>query len=1212
MNVRKAGFSNQRVIVLLAALVLSLLLPSALQGQATISTGNINGTVLDPSGAAVAGAKVTVTHSDTGVTNTLSTNASGFYNSGPIAPGTYSVKVQSKGFESQEQTVTVKIANNTAVNFALKIGQESTTVSVEATGATVNTETTAVEGVLTANQIENLPVNGRNFLDLAQLEPGVQIQDGTNFDPTKIGYQSVSIGGRFGRTARIQVDGTDISDETVGTTTGNISSSAIQEFQITQSTMDLSNDLSSSGVVNVSTKSGTNAIHGSGYEYYRSSNIDASLPKPAGQPDPNYHRNQYGGTLGGAFIQDKLFYFAEGDATYQDLFSPVVYAAPFQNFGGGFDSPFKNPNFLGRLDYVAPHNVKLFFRYSYSQIQADGTFFSDSLQVYESKNYSRNYVGGADFTTGSWTHSLRFSYLKFQNEIADGSIGSGLPLSDFPGNGQFVNITVVNGPQTGPNLLAPQSTPQSDKQIRYDGSKTVGKHILRYGVDFNHIQGGGFASFFKLAPQIVTNQNEFSGITSYNGVTPPCAPTCTDIQLAAVGPYPGGAGNPLNYPVESVVLGNGQGFSTLQPAFGFPAGGLGPDNRIGLYIADTWKMFPNFTVNLGLRYDRDTGRTDSDLPGLPFLNNLIPTWPNLGAPIPNPNLNFGPSLGVAWDPWKNGKTAIRAGIGLYYENVIWNNVLFDRPLRLQTGAFLQTPTVCDSGNPQPIPGVNLSATAAECGTPGSPVPIGVAGSAISGLQSQYQALSPFSLTNPNPNYLQNFVTGGVNFPLGLFAPDYKTPRSTQINVGIQRELTPGVVLSVDYVRNVTTGLLLGVDQNHTGDVKYFSKTNALNAIAATTSQFGCGGGTNAAAINCAIAAGANISNFAVNGLDSQADLGGTCATGCAFGGLNPNAPAMPFLVPAGISKYNALDVKLVYQKANPFKGLRSMNAQVSYSYSSFKNSGGGSGISGTLGGISNSDQDFIVPSLDNNNPNSYFGPSLLNRPNQLSFGVIGGLPWNFQVSFIGHFYSALSIPIEVPGSGPGAIFQTDFTGDGTTQDPLPGTLNGAFGSQVNGATINNLLTQYNNNYGNKPTPAGTALMQNGLFTMAQLQQLGAVAPCISGGSINSPNCTLAFAPPNQVSMGNLRDFDMRLQWTYKLEAYSHTIAFSPSAGFFNLFNMVNFDLPPNALTGGLTGAPGSINGTTSATRVTNRVGAGTGVFNLGAPRAMEFGLSVTF
>jgi len=1219
---RLTALGKQPTLPLIAALTILLLLPTSVWAQATISTGNINGNVTDASDAAIPNAKVTITRLDTGVATNVATNGSGFYNSGSLPVGTYSVKVEVKGFETSEARVSVKIGNNSALNFKLKVGAETTTVSVEATAAGVNTEQTSVQGVLTASQIENLPVNGRNFLDLAQLEPGVQIQDGTNFDPTKIGYQSVSIGGRFGRTARIQVDGTDISDETVGTTTGNISASAIQEFQIAQSTMDLSNDLSSSGVVNVSTKSGTNTIHGSAYEYYRDSNGDASLPKPAGSPDPNYHRNQYGGTLGGDFIKDKLFYFAEGDATYQDLFTPVVFAPPFDTFGGGFNAPYKNPNFLGRLDYAAPHNLKLFFRYSYSQINADGTFFSDSLQVYQSKNYSRNFVGGADFTTGQWTHSFRLSYLKFQNEIVDAVIGSGLPLSDFPGMGQYVNLTVVNGPSTGPNLLAPQSTPQSDKQIKYDGSKTVGKHILRYGVDYNHIQGGGFASFFALAPQIVTNQGEFSSVTSYAGVPFPCGKTssgapnpCTgDAQLAAVGPYPGGASNPLNYPVESVVLGNGQGFSTLQPAFGFPAGGLGPDNRLGLYIADTWKMFPNFTVNLGLRYDRDTGRTDSDLPGLPFLNNLLPNYPNLGAPIPNPNLNFGPSLGIAWDPWKTGKTVIRAGIGLYYENVIWNNVLFDRPLRLPTGAFLQDPTVCDSGNPQPISGVNLMATQAQCGTPTVPIPIGQASGAIATLQQQYQALSPFSLSAPNPNYLlTGYLQPGFNFPFGLFAPDYKTPRSTQINVGIQREISPGVVFSADYVRNVTTGLLLGVDLNHTGDARYFSKANAMGAISATNNQFGCGASTSAAATQCAIKGGATISDYALNGLDGQGDLGQNCPPpGCAFGGLNPSAPSMPFLTPSGVSKYNALDLKLTYQKANPFKGLHGLNAQVAYSYSSFKNSGGGSGISGILGGVSNSDQDFIVPALDNNDPNKYFGPSLLNRPNQLSFGVVGSLPWNFQLSFIGHFYSALSVPIEVPGSGPGAIFQTDFTGDGTTQDPLPGTVNGAFGSQVNGSSINSLLTNYNNSYGNKPTPAGQVLINNGLMTLQQLQALGAVAPCVSGGSVNSPNCSLQFAPSGQVNMGNLRDFDLKLAYTFKWEARSHTIAFTPSVGFFNLFNFANFDLPPNTLVGGLTGTAGAVNGTTQATRITNRVGAGTGVYNLGAPRSMEYGMIVNF
>ncbi len=1189
--------------ITVVAMALLLLLPTLAHSQATISTGNINGLVTDSSDAAVPNAKVTVTRIDTGVSTNLTTNSSGFYNSGSIAPGTYTVKVEAKGFSSSETQVVAKIGNNSAVNFKLKVGSETTTVSVEATSAGVNTDQTSVQGVLTASQIENLPVNGRNFLDLAQLEPGVQIQDGTNFDPTKIGYQSISMGGRFGRTARIQVDGTDISDETVGTTTGNISADSIQEFQISQSTMDLSNDLSSSGVVNVSTKSGTNTIHGDAYEYYRTSAIDASLPKPEGFPDPNYHRNQYGGTVGGAFIKDKLFYFAEGDSTNQNLFVPVEYAAPFQGFSGGFNSPYKNPNALGRLDYVAPHNIKLFFRYSYSQINAEGTFFSDSLQVYQSNNYSRNYVGGADFTTGAWTHSFRFSYLKFQNGIADGVIGSSLPLSNFPGDGQYLNINVANGPATGPNLLAPQATPQSDKQIKYDGSKTVGKHILRYGVDYNHIQGGGFAKFFSLAPQVVTN----IGNPNLPGGE-------SEAAYAATGPFPGGAGNPLNYPVDLVVIGNGQGFSTTQPAFGFPAGGLGPDNRIGLYIADTWKMFSNFTVNLGLRYDRDTGRTDSDLPGLAFLNNLLPNYPNLGAPIPNPNLNFGPTLGIAWDPWKTGKTAIRAGIGLYYENVIFNNVLFDRPLRLPTGAFLQSPTVCVNGQPQTIPGVNLAAGPAQCGTQTSPARIGNAGSAIATLQQQYQALSPFSLTNPNPNYLQNFL-GAANFPAGLFAPDYKTPRSTQINVGIQHEFSPGVVLSIDYVRNMTTGLPLDVDLNHTGDVRYFNKANAVMAINNTLAA--CG----ATSINAAIAScpnlhpgggGATIADFAANGLDSQFDQGAPCPTGCAFGGLNPSQGAMQFLVPAGISKYDALDFKFNYQKVSPFKGLRSLNMQIAYSYSSFRNSGGGPGVSGVPGQIANSDQDFIVPALDNANPNKYFGSSLLDRPNQFSFGVVGSLPGNFQVSFIGHFDESLPVPIIVPGSGAGAIFQTDFTGDGTTQDPLPGTKNGAFGRQVSGSSINQLLTIYNNNYGNQPTPAGQVLVNQGLFTVSQLQQLGAVAPCVAGGSINSPNCTLQYAPQGQVNLGTLRAFDLKLNWNYKIEMKSHVITLQPGVGFYNLFNFANFDLPPNALTGALTGSAGTINGTTSANRITNRVGAGTGVFNLGAPRAMEFGMRIAF
>jgi hypothetical protein len=407
-----------------------------------------------------------------------------------------------------------------------------------------------------------------------------------------------------------------------------------------------------------------------------------------------------------------------------------------------------------------------------------------------------------------------------------------------------------------------------------------------------------------------------------------------------------------------------------------------------------------------------------------------------------------------------------------------------------------------------------------------------------------------------------------------------------------------------------------VDLNHTGSVKSFNLGRAQTAVANTTSSFGCAGGFSAAAIDCAIAMGATITDFANNGLDSQIDQGGTCALagGCAFGGLNPAAPAMTFMIPAGISKYNAVEMKLTFQKNNLWKWLPGVNGQISYAYSSFKNSGGAANVTagGTPGAISNSDQDFVIPAFNNDNPNAYFGPSLLDRPQQLSFGVVGTLPWKFQVSMIAHFYSSLPLPIIVTGSGAGQIFQTDFTGDGTTGDPLPGTLNGAFGRTVQARGLNDLLQQYNSAYGNQPTPAGMVLVNNGLFTVSQLQQLGGVAPCVQGLNINSPNCTLSPAPANQQNMGSLRSFDLRLSWAYKIEAKSHVIQFQPGFGFFNLFNFANFDLPPNALTGGLNGAAGSINGTGPADRITNRVGAGTGVFNLGAPRAMEFGMRISF
>ena len=328
---------QQWLVFVVCALLVAMCIAPLVDGQTTISTGSIVGTVTDPAGAVVGGAKVTITNRATGQLMTTSTTSAGTYTSGALTPGNYSVHVESQGFKTLELMVTVQVNTTASGNVKLEVGQGTQLVQVQATEMAVNTEQATVQGVLTADQIENLPINGRNFLDLAQLEPGVQIQDGGTFDPTKNGFSSVSFGGRFGRTARIEVDGVDISDETVGTTTQNLPLGAIQESSLQQSSLDLSTELTSSGSVNISTKSGTNSLHGEAFYFFRDQSMNANLPGASKNP---FQRNQFGGSLGGRIIKDKLFFFLDAERTKQDLLDPVIPGAPFANLVGSFNSPF--------------------------------------------------------------------------------------------------------------------------------------------------------------------------------------------------------------------------------------------------------------------------------------------------------------------------------------------------------------------------------------------------------------------------------------------------------------------------------------------------------------------------------------------------------------------------------------------------------------------------------------------------------------------------------------------------------------------------------------------------------------------------------------------------------------------------------------------------------------------------------------------------------
>jgi len=309
-----------------------------------------------------------------------------------------------------------------------------------------------------------------------------------------------------------------------------------------------------------------------------------------------------------------------------------------------------------------------------------------------------------------------------------------------------------------------------------------------------------------------------------------------------------------------------------------------------------------------------------------------------------------------------------------------------------------------------------------------------------------------------------------------------------------------------------------------------------------------------------------MSDFALNGLASSGDFNAVCkfrsATlrdstyGCAFPGINPNAPPLFFAKPIGRSVYNGLQIKLTQNVEHAFRGIRTLNLQVSYALSRFENSGGG-----TPAVPINSDQDSGVGAIDNVRPNRFFGPAVLDRTHQLSLGGFADLPGAFQLSVLSHFWSPLSTSLVVPAVdlSAGEIFHTDFTGDGTIQDLVPGTHVGSFDRGVNASNINKVITNYNNSVALHLTPAGQVLVQNGLFTATQLGVGDAL--CYDNPAKLPVNSLCATAPPvplaptGQVNLAWLRALDLRVSWSHKCR---ESLTVQPSVGFYNVLNFRKF------------------------------------------------------
>jgi Carboxypeptidase regulatory-like domain len=1205
----------------------NLMCATMLMAQLTPGSAGIRGMVMDQNAAPVASAKVTITNKATGLVVQVMTSSAGVYSSGPIPAGEYLVRVEAKGFKKNDLAVFARVAAITAGDFKLQPGAETEVIAAQAADATpVNTEQPTVQSVLLPSQMNLLPVGGRNVLDLAQLAPGVQLQDGGVIDPGKNGFSSISFLSRYGRATRIEVDGASISDEVVGTTTQNIAASAILEFNLSQSSLDLPTESISSGAVNIATRAGSNSLHGEAFGVFRGDQGAAALPGSTAQ---SFQRQQYGGRVGGPFIKDKFFWFLDGERTKQDVTAFENFAAPFDSLRTKVSQPFRDLQADGRLDWQGEHGARAFYRFSFDQVGQIRPFgATSSLQAISTATHTPSNAFGYDFTKGAYTHSIRVGYLRMRSEVGDNvAVIPAGPGNPIPGVG--INIGAPVGGSCaesesgafcgGPSAFAPKLSYQSNIESRYDGTRVLSHHVFRYGVGFNRIEAGGFAALYS-SPQVGVINLCLSGSTQTNCLT---------------------SADPTAYAADFAVLGNGLPFSTARSAFGYRGGGLGPDNQIEAYVGDGWKITHNLTLTYGLRYLRDTGRVDSGLGSLSILNQWVP---GLSNPVRQPNFDFAPQFGFAWNVGGNGTTVIRGGGGLYYDTTLWSNALPDNRARATQGSFSYTPQVCTFGNavpfvwPSSVAGLPVNTPVAGgsaivtnpvanqvaptfCGTA-----ISTAGNQILALSSAFQAAAAANgATQANPNFVGTALSAVNANGVDLFAPDYLTPRSIQLNLGFQHEIHPGMVFSVDYVRNIGEHNLLVLDANHSGAARSYNFLNAIAARNKVESSVGCLAALGEAqcVINRLGSVAAAQAAFSAAGLDSNsATTGGGPCSFCAFPGVTPvglnrnvggggngSLGTLDLMSTIGRSVYSGWQAKLVQRFASPVHGIKAANIQVAYSYSKFESQ--------------DQDQDLASVATNNDNPRQFTGPNGLDRKHQVSLSGTMELPWYTKLSFIGHFYSPLAQTLRMPElTSGGEIFATDWIGSGlgsgAPAEPVKGTQIGQFMRGTNLSNLQHVISLYNTNFAGTLTPGGHCLVADQgcpgaapipVMTMQDMTALGWVMPSLPSipfGAVGSPW---------------LKTFDLRAAWPITIR---EGISIEPSASVFNVFNFANSFMPGNLPNGSLLPgpnptlvpngalAPNVVGGVTGAGLTPYRAGFQSGTYALGAPRQLEFGLRISF
>ena len=647
-----------------SVLVLALVVLLSIAVYAQLPTSTLNGTVSDQQGAAVVGAKVSITSQGTGAVRETTTDAAGFYSISNLLPADYTVRIEAPKFATAEvKNVRLEVGRTSTIDVKLSIAKVGQIVEVSGAEVVVNITQSEVQGVVESAEMQSLPLNGRNFLELAFLIPGNR--PAPRFDPTKTVTLEVSSAGAYGRGGNIIVDGADNNDEVVGGTLMNFPEDGIGEFQIATNKYTAEVGRSESGIINIATKSGTNSVHGSEYIFFRHKALQG-LPATFDrrQPTPRFAREQFGGSLGGPLVRDKLFGFFAGEYLNQDHAVPIG-IREFNPDGTGL-SPLPvggsalafvhDVRITSKGDWLPDNNDHISLRYSFQRsLDVDNGFLTrpfgsaanrqQSLNRYNSflANWSRT-ISSNKVNTFVYQKNYFINFIPFFSPNDPLTNPSGLALGNEV---RFPDL------QDGANYRIPQRTRLARDQFRDTFYWSAGKHSLNFGIEYQHYGSDIFFDLFGSGTAYMTedfpSQNLFTGTPC--SVATPCDDTDIPIAIALKSDAPGS-----------------------------PSGPFVHNNYLGMFVQDDWKIRPTLTLNLGLRWDIDfnsLGETDRDK-ACPSLTSLDPSNPNcefirniLGPHKGNGKYhNFGPRVGFAWDPFGKGRTVVRGGYGIYYDRVI--------------------------------------------------------------------------------------------------------------------------------------------------------------------------------------------------------------------------------------------------------------------------------------------------------------------------------------------------------------------------------------------------------------------------------------------------------------------------------------------------------------------------------------------------------------